>query len=154
DRGTLFCAKSCEALRRLRDGAERGQNFLRMPFRADLAPDAHNAPLRGDQERRAFDTHKRSSVHSLFDPDAIGVDHGLLLIGGKAKVELVLAFEVVMAPWAVGRNSYDGRAGPLEPAGQSAELLCLDGAPFGVVLRVEIKHHKLAAKGLEAQVLS
>src|SRR5690606_2642979 len=124
------------------------------PLGGYLAPDARDPALRGDQERRPLDAHEFPPVHGFLDPDVIGPGDLLVLVGGQAPGQLVLALELVVALRAVGRDADHDGAGALEGVAQDAELPGLDRAPLCIVLRIEIKHDSAAAEVLEREAPS
>src|SRR5690606_30955011 len=63
---------------------------------ADLSPGTGDAAVRADEEGRALDPHVFPSVHRLLDPAPIGLDGGLLGVGGEDHSEVVLGLELVV----------------------------------------------------------
>src|SRR6266568_3586829 len=61
--------------------ARRGQNLFGMAGHFDLAPDAGDFAGAVDQQRRAFNAHVFTPIHAFLDPDAIGLEHLLGLVG-------------------------------------------------------------------------
>ena len=67
-----------------------------MAFDPDLAPDAGDAAVAADQERRSLDAHIVAAIHRFLDPQLIGLDHLALLVGGEVDGEIVLGLEFVV----------------------------------------------------------
>jgi len=56
----------------------------------DFGPDFLNLAVGSDEEGGAFDAHILLAVHTLFDPDAIGLGGGMVRVGEKGEGEIEL----------------------------------------------------------------
>ena len=117
-----------------------------MPLDLDLAPDPGDLAIVLDEERGALDTHILAPIHALFLPDTIGLENGLVLVGGQDHPEIVLGDKLVVSLYGIGRDADDHGAGGRKLVRERGEIECLGGAAAGIVFRVEIKYHFLACQ--------
>ena len=115
-----------------------------MARNADLTPDCGDVALLVDQECRALDPHIAFTVHTFFDPRAVGFAHIAFLIGGEGEVKLVFGFELIVLLNAAFGDT-DNRCVQLFKGWFAvAEAAGFSGAARRIVLRVEIEYDFLA----------
>src|SRR5258708_37046744 len=55
-----------------------------------MAPDLADSAIRADQDRGAKNALERPAIHRFFAPDAVGLEHLMLLIRNERRGELML----------------------------------------------------------------
>src|SRR5215218_1411744 len=135
------------------EGAGGLEHLLGVAGHLHLRPDLRDPPGPVDEDGRALDPHVFAAVHALLGPDAVGLKHVLRLVRGEGEVEPVLGAELVVAPEAVRGDADHLRAGVREGAAERVEVLRLERAAAGVVLRVEIQHDLAPFERREADSL-
>ncbi len=104
----------------------------------------------GDDEGGAFGAHVFFAVEGFFDPDAVGVDDGVVFVGDEGEGEGVLLDELGVALDGISADAEEeGFLGDLGPG--VAEGAGLLGAAGGVVFGVEVEDDFLAAKVAEGE---
>src|ERR671919_261634 len=76
---------------------ERGHDLRGVALRLDLRPDAGDAALRVDEERRPGRTHVRAAVVVLLDPRPVGLRRLVPLVGEERERQSELLAEVTLA---------------------------------------------------------
>src|SRR5580700_195525 len=112
----------------------------------DLVPGAAYHAVLVDQKGAAVDAHVFAAVHALLDPHAIALAHLAVLVGGENERQAVLFLELVVRGDRIARHPDHRRAGLAVIGEGIAKAAGFRGAARGVVLRVEIQHHRLAAQ--------
>ena len=109
-----------------------------------LPPDAPHGADPVDEVGHPFDAHVFAAVHALFDPGAVALDHVVVLGRREQGAQAVFGLELLMAGGGVLGDAHDDRAGGREVIGRRGEALGFGRAAGGVVLGIEIDHHRLA----------
>jgi hypothetical protein len=81
----------------------------------DILPDAQDASVRPDQERCASNANDRLAVELLGAPDAVSLEHLMLLVRGEWNFQLVLCLEGVLCLHRIGRNAENAMASRVQP---------------------------------------
>src|SRR5438309_11240372 len=82
--------------------AQRRHEAGRRVLRGDAVPRLGDPALLVDEERRALDAHVLAAVHRLLAPHAVGVGHGVVLVGQQREPEAVLLVELALARRRIG----------------------------------------------------
>src|SRR5215831_2569915 len=112
----------------------------------DLVPHAADDAGSIDQKGGALDAHIFSAVHALLDPHAVFLAHIPAGVGGQDERQPMLLLELVVRGHRILRYADHHRSCPAIVREGIAKAASLGGAARGVVLRVEIEHHLLAAE--------
>src|SRR5579864_9258496 len=111
-----------------------------------FAPNATHNSRAVDQEGGALHSHVTAAIHALFHPNAIGLSRLGALVGRELHRKSMLRLEFVVRNGAVPGNPNNDRPFGLEFPSILAEGDSFGSAPRGIVLRVEIEHHRFALK--------
>ena len=103
---------------------------------------AHHA-LGVDEEGAALDALDLLAIHDLVLDHAEHVAELLFGVGDQLEGQLEVALELVVRGHVVARDAKDDGAGLDEVLVLVTELHRLGGATGGVVLRIEVHHHRV-----------
>jgi hypothetical protein len=121
---------------------ERCQHRFGVTGHLDLAPlgAQHARPV--DQKGRPLDAHVAFAIHGFLGPDAIAFAQIAVFIRRQDHAQTVLGHEFVMGFHAVLRHADHHRPRGGKVIGQRGEIPGLGRAARGVILGIEIKHHR------------
>src|ERR1700726_3473379 len=125
------------------------QDLCGVPAGLDIPPFAHDRPVRSDQEGGARHAHVLASPELLLDPQPLRVDQAPLRIADQGYAQRAFGDEPLVAFRRVRRHAVDADPGSGERLVELGELLTLQRATGGVVLRIEVQH---GATALEVRV--
>src|ERR1019366_9010290 len=110
-----------------------------------IAPDPLDPAIRADQNRCAKNAMEGLAIHGFFAPDAVSLQHLVLLVRCKRSGELMLVSKGFLRLWGIGRNAEYGGLTFRKCARQSGEIDGLLCAARRVRARIE-KQHELAPR--------
>src|SRR5258708_25884240 len=116
-----------------------------MPVSPHIAPDPDHPAVGADQNRCAKNALEGPTVHGFFAPDAVGLQHLMLLIRNKRDGEPMLVSKGFLCLWRVGRNTQYRSLVFSKRTRQSREVDGLLGAARRVPARIE-KQHELFSR--------
>jgi hypothetical protein len=97
-----------------------------------------------DDERRSFDTHILFSVHRLFFPRAICLNHLLVRVGQQREIEIELVLELLMrlnGVYAYAQYNRPARFDLRDAVPESASFFC---AARCIVFWIKVQNYFLA----------
>src|SRR3954451_8602773 len=109
-----------------------------------IAPDLQDAAIGADQKRGAKNAMEGLSVHRFFAPNAVRLQHLVLLVRNERCDELVLVPKRLLGLWRVGGNTEHGGLGFGKSVRKPREVDRLPGAARRVGARIEKQHELLA----------
>jgi hypothetical protein len=92
-----------------------------------------------DQEGRADEADEVMAEGHFGAPDAIGIDGDVAGVGDELAGDAEPVAEAAVLFDAIPGDADDHDPEPLEFGQQGGEFLVLDGAPFGVILGIEVE---------------
>src|SRR5262249_40830338 len=99
-----------------------------------------------DHEVAADDPHILLAEHRFFLPHAVGFRNRVILIYQQRERQIELGFELLVRLDAIRADAQHHRVLLLDRQIVIPKAACLRGTSGGIILRIEVQHHALAAK--------
>lgn len=106
----------------------------------DFRPDPGDSPIRADQEGRPIYAHVFLSEHRFLAPHAIGLKHGVALVGTEADAEVMFGSKLVESADRIGGDTEDACIGLFKGGFESGKVDGFLGAAGRIGLGVEVEN--------------
>src|SRR5260370_15162192 len=121
-------------------GADGGKHLIGVAINPYIAQDSEDPAISADQNRCAKNAMEGLTIHGFFAPDAVGLQHLVLLIRNKRDGEPMLVSKGFLCLWRVGRNTQYRSLVFRKRTRPSPELHGLLGAARRARARIDIQH--------------
>src|SRR3954453_21295892 len=133
---------------------ERRQHEVVVLRRLYLPEHLGHAPFAVADQRRALVAPVGAAVPRLLHPDAVGLGHGVVLVGQQGEAQVVLVRELLDARDGIGRDAEHDRAGGVVVGRVVADPARLGRATRRVGLGIEVDNDLLSAQLRQAHLLA